>query len=103
MTRRLNHRGWFVLVSIRSSDGFQCVDFFEDAAGAFGFEQLLSDPEDGGRWTAFGGHGRARYGSLGDAIGHARSAIAWLTRDAGAVNALASFMATDEVESRSLA
>lgn len=78
--RRPNHRGWIVLDSIGSADGYSCVDLFEDPAGGYGFEHLRSDPEDGGKWTAVGGFSSTRYASVADAINVARSSVAWLGR-----------------------
>ncbi|MEM7094338.1 MAG: hypothetical protein AAF567_15155 [Actinomycetota bacterium] len=81
---RVNHRGWIVLESIPSDDHLLCVDFFEDPIGGFGFEHLRADPEDGGRWTAVGGHGTTRYDTPGVAADAAFESIAWLRSHRGA-------------------
>ena len=51
MSRRVNKRGWIVLVSIPSADGAFCVDIFEEPTGGFGFQHFRSDAEDQGVWT----------------------------------------------------
>ena len=80
MARRLNRRGWFVLVSIASDDGDYCVDFFERPDGGFGFQHFRSDPEDQGGWTPVGGTASVVLDSIGTAVDTAVAAISWLTR-----------------------
>lgn len=78
-SRRLNRRGWYVLISVASDDNAQCVDVFEHPAGGFGFQQFRSDPEDQGRWTPIGGTAQPRYDSAAAAAAAARDQITWLT------------------------
>ncbi len=93
MSRRLNKRGWYVLVSIPSDDGSQCVDVFEMPAGDFGFQHFRSDPEDQGGWTPIGtqndGHVTAT-AAAAVAVGE----IGWLTRHGRAQQALEDWLAT---------
>ena len=70
-----------MLESILSADRLLCVDFFEDPSGAYGFEHLRADPEDGGTWQAIGGFGAARFSSALDAARAAGEAVGWLSED----------------------
>lgn len=79
MARQVNHRGWFVLVSIESDDRAMCVDVFEDTDGQFGFEHFRADAEDGGSWTPIGAYSSQRFDTPIQAADAAQSAIAWLT------------------------
>lgn len=84
MARSVNHRGWIVVMSVASDDGSMCADFFECPDGGFGFEHFRAEPEDGGRWTAIGGHAAARYDSIAAAAIAGRDSVAWLTTNPGA-------------------
>jgi len=77
MTGYVNRRGWIVRDSVASDDRQLCVDFFEDPAGGFGFEQFRSDPEDGG-WTPISGFAAARYAGMDEALERALEWIPWL-------------------------
>ena len=77
MSGHVNRRGWIVRDSVASDDCTYCVDFFEDPAGGFGFEQFRSDPEDGG-WTAISGFAATRYDTLDEALAQALDRVPWL-------------------------
>ena len=87
----VNRRGWIVYASVATRDGSRCVDFFEDPAGGFGFEEFRSDPEDGGAWTAVGGWASMRFRTINEAAARSLDAMAWLQDEpdaSSAVNAL---------------
>lgn len=67
-----------VLASINNDDASRCVDIFRRADGTFGFEEYRRDPEDQGRWSHAGNHGRRVYATRADAESAAAAAVAWL-------------------------
>ena len=93
MTRRVNKRGWCVLVSVASADNARCVDVFEHPDGGFGFQQFRSDPEDQGTWTPIGGAAQPDYDSARFAATAARREVTWLCTDLGAQQQLADWEA----------
>jgi len=77
VTGHVSRHGWIVRDSVESDDHWLCVDFFEDPAGGFGFEQFRSDPETGG-WTPVSGYSALRFATIADATTRALTLIPWL-------------------------
>ena len=91
MSGRTNHRGWVVLESISSTDGWYCVDFFRHDGGGYGFEHFRSDPEGGGRWQIAGGFGENRFDSALEAAEAGSVVVPWLMTDHRAKRGLESW------------
>ena len=86
-----------MLTSIASQDHALCVDLFEDPAGGFGFEHLRADPEDSGRWTAVGGFGGSRFGTVAEAARAAKASVYWLDQDPRARDSLDAWVRSSDV------
>jgi hypothetical protein len=56
----------------------RCVDILSHADGSFGFKEFRRDPEDSGSWTLVSYNPRKLYMTEAEAIGAARTAVAWL-------------------------
>ena len=77
MSRRLD-RSWVVFASVENAEHDRCVDFFSRPDGSFGFEEFRRDVEDRGVWTPVSYYSGHNFGTLGEAEGSARAAVAWL-------------------------
>ena len=71
-----------VLNSVENPFGDFCVDIFVRPDGTFGFDEYRRDPEDNGRWQCLHRFGGLVFGSMEDALAHAKSAVPWLANSA---------------------